>query len=110
MLLAVALITYISYQFLFRFMPTHYSLEEDPTWQGYAIRIVVSYYITMTYVFILECFVASPGYLPKWLKANLTSDSKAPMSLIRIYDMRFWMRNKIYSFEEFDNSHDMEQQ
>ena len=55
----------------------------------------------MTLVFLTRTFIANPGYLPSWLKTPLTSNREPPINLVRIYNMRFWTANKIYSFEKF---------
>ena len=107
MLLAAALITYISYQFMFRFMPAKHPLDNG-SFESYFIRITFTYFSVMTYVFILASFILSPGYLPEWFKTAPGRDGKAPMRLLRIYNMRFWARNNIYSFDEFDYSNDLE--
>ena len=107
MLLAAALITYISYQFEFNFLPNEFPVDREPI-VGYILRIVFGYFSTMTYVFILTSFILSPGYLPDWLKVSPGRDGKAPSELLRIYNMRFWARNNIYNFEEFDYSMDNE--
>lgn len=55
----------------------------------------------MTNIFLIRTFIANPGYLPKWLKTPLNSQREPPVNLVRVYNMRFWMANKIHSFEEF---------
>ena len=87
MLLAAALISYISYQFEFRFLPNEFPLDQYPV-MGYVLRIGFGYFSLMTYVFILASFILSPGYLPEWFKTAPGSDGKAPMHLLRIYNMR----------------------
>ena len=60
----------------------------------------------MTYVFILKTFFTNPGYLPEWLKTPMTADRQPPLEIVRIYNLRFWRANRIYSFEEFVTSED----
>ena len=55
----------------------------------------------MTFLFIFKTFLTNPGYLPEWLKTPLTADKQVPHELLRIYNLRFWRANRIYSFEEF---------
>mmetsp|Transcript_9458 Transcript_9458/g.12860 ORF Transcript_9458/g.12860 Transcript_9458/m.12860 type:complete len:87 (-) Transcript_9458:941-1201(-) len=55
----------------------------------------------MTFIFIFKTFFANPGYLPEWLKTPLINGRDHPTNLIRVYNMRFWRANQIYSFEEF---------
>ena len=107
MLLAAALVTYISYQFMFNFMPKEIPAEQRPL-LSYSVRIVFSYFSIMTYVHLTLSFVMSPGYAPDWLKCQPGRDGKPPYRLLRIYNMRFWARNNIYSFDEFDYSADQE--
>lgn len=54
----------------------------------------------MTFAFLTRTFIANPGYLPSYLKTPLVQDKFAPLRLIRIYNVRFWQRNKIHSFDE----------
>ena len=65
------------------------------------IRVFFIYFSTMTFLFIFKTFFANPGYLPSWLKHPLNSNREPPNNLVRVYNMRFWMANKIHSFEEF---------
>ena len=55
----------------------------------------------MTYIHLSLAFFSNPGYIPKWLKVPMNSQREAPLDLVRIYNMRFWMANNIYSFDEF---------
>ena len=56
----------------------------------------------MTYIHLTRTFIANPGYLPSWLKIPaLNARREQPVNLVRVYNMRFWMANKIHNFEEF---------
>ena len=55
----------------------------------------------MTYIFLARAYLANPGFVPLWLKTPLNANREAPLNLVRIYNMRFWMANRIHSFEEF---------
>ena len=66
MLLAAALVTYISYQFFWAFIPDMYK-NEGSNLTALAIRLCFLYFSTMTYVFLLRAYFANPGYLPSWL-------------------------------------------
>ena len=54
-----------------------------------------------TYVYIFITFTVNPGYLPAKYKTPKTSKGYAPCALLRIYNMRLWMANDIYTFDEF---------
>ena len=71
MLLAASLITYISYQFLFYFLPEFYMIE-GPGFLAYFIRLAFTYYSMATYVFIFKCFLVNPGYVPNKFKTPKT--------------------------------------
>jgi len=107
MFLVLVLISYISYQFFWVFLSDIY-VNEGSTLTVLAIRACFLYFSTMTYVFLLRTFITNPGYVPSWLKTPLTSEALAPMNLVRIYNMRFWMANKIHSFDEFADQPDIE--
>lgn len=62
----------------------------------------------MTYVFLLRTFSVNPGYLPSWLKVPVTSEGLSPMNVVRIYNMRTWMTNGVYKFEQFATNDDIE--
>ena len=107
MLLAAALISYISYQFFWIFIPDAYD-REGAWFAALVIRTTFLYFSTMTYVFLFKTFITNPGYLPSWLKVPVTQEGYTPTRVVRIYNMRFWMANKIYSFEEFAELPDIE--
>ena len=62
----------------------------------------------MTYVFLFRTFSVNPGYLPSWLKVPVTSEGLSPMNVVRIYNMRTWMANGVYKFEQFATNDDIE--
>ena len=102
MVLAAALITYISYQFLFVFLPDFHEIEEGRgavNMLAYFLRIVFVYASTCTYLFLFRTFAVNPGYIPQWLKLTKNSDGTGPVRVVRIYNMRTWMANGIYSFD-----------
>ena len=65
----------------------------------FLLRVFFLYFSGMTYVFLFITFSVNPGYLPAWMKLSVTSEGLAPMSIIRIYNMRTWIANGIYKFE-----------
>ena len=66
------------------------------------VRIIFCYFSMMTYIHLTRTFITNPGYLPSWLKLPaLNARSEQPVNLVRVYNMRFWMANKIHNFEEF---------
>lgn len=68
MLLAAALVTYISYQFYWVFLPDYYKLDSEAgTFMPLLLRVAFLYFSIMTYVFLFRTFTMNPGYLPSWL-------------------------------------------
>ena len=65
------------------------------------LRLVFTYFSSGTFIHLTRAFISNPGYLPAWLKTPLNSRREAPLALVRVYNMRFWMANGIYNFEEF---------
>ena len=99
-LLAYGLITYISHVFLLEFIPV---LFKGESWcvTALLIRAVFAYFSGMSMIMLTKTYLANPGYLPLWLKTPLDHNRQAPVNLVRIYNLRFWIANKIYDFEEF---------
>ena len=62
----------------------------------------------MTFIFLFRTFSVNPGYLPSWLKHPVTAEGLSPMNVVRIYNMRTWMANGIYNFEQFKPDSDLE--
>ena len=56
----------------------------------------------MTYAHLIRCLFADPGYIPNWLKAPLKPEKLAPLELVRLYNMRAFEWNDIYSFDNLD--------
>ena len=54
----------------------------------------------MTFAHLFRCLLADPGYLPDFLKAPLKQPKNlAPLELVRLYNMRTFESNEIYSFD-----------
>ena len=99
-LLAYALISYISYTFLFKFLPFVLA-DQQFSFSAILMQMIFIYFSSMTYIHLTRAFLANPGYLPNWLKVPMNANGEAPTDIVRIYNMRFWMANKIYMFDEF---------
>ena len=56
----------------------------------------------MTYAHLVTCLISDPGYIPEWLKAPLKPEKLAPLELVRLYNMRSFESNDIYSFDNLD--------
>ena len=57
----------------------------------------------MTYLHLTRCLLADPGYLPNYLKTPLNMPSKtAPLEKVRLFNMRLYEENNIYSFATLD--------
>jgi len=54
----------------------------------------------MTYAFLTMTFLKNPGYLPKWLRVPVIDAKIHPARLIRLFNLRLWVSNNIYKFEE----------
>ena len=100
MLLAVSLITYISYQFLFYFLPEFYIIEGNGFF-CYFIRLAFTYYAMATYIFIFKCFFYNPGFVPNKFKTPKTEDGLAPVSIMRIYTLRSYLANNIHNWDKY---------
>ena len=59
------------------------------------------YWMSTTYFFLIKACLRNPGFLPEWLKEPLVDGKFSPQNLLRIYNMRTWMANGIYSFEKY---------
>jgi len=99
-LLNLALISYISYSFHYFWIPSYFKNDENKMLKIF-LQCLFSYFSLMTYIHLAVTLVMDPGYLPEWLKAPLKQDKKAPMELVRIYNIRLWKANKIKDFESF---------
>ena len=55
----------------------------------------------MTYAFLFTTLLMDPGYLPEWMKTPQTQDKKAPVELLRIFNLRLWRANNITNYEQF---------
>ena len=77
--------------------------KDDPYCiQALLYRLVFGYFSGMTYAFLTMTYLRNPGYLPKWLRAPVALDPEAdPLQLVRVYNLRLWLANGIYSFEEY---------
>ena len=111
MMCVIILMTYTSWYVLFVFL-----IEDspEPTFLGKIwnyprplAALWYCYWMGMTYYFLFKACFRNPGYLPEWLKEPLIDNQFAPENLVRIYNMRTWMANGIYSFDKYkyDLSH-----
>ena len=72
MYLVLALITFISYMFLFQFLSEYHKLDEKDGIDmekafAYLVRGIFLYFSVMTYIFLFKTWMINPGYLPKFL-------------------------------------------
>ena len=74
----------------------------------FLLRVLFLYFSGMTYVFLFVTFTVNPGYIPNFLKLPVTNKGLAPMRIVRIYNMRTWLANGIYKFEQFAPNSDLE--
>ena len=97
-LLAYGLITYIAYVFQLEFLPERFA-DEWFSLLHIFIRVTFTYFSTMTYLHLTRCLLADPGYIPNFLKTPLKMPEKvAPLEKVRLYNMRLFEENNIYSF------------
>jgi hypothetical protein len=75
MLIATAVISYISFIFLFAFLP-----ESFPEYTTYRVLIEIAFLFasTMTYLSLFHTAASDPGYLSPQYKHPLTADSEVP--------------------------------
>ena len=75
---------FISYVFLFTFMPYNYPEGAFTNFWSALTVIVFSYFSTMTQVFLWMTFCSDPGYLPDRLKREKVNNA-APIREIRLF-------------------------
>ena len=96
-----AIISYISYQFLWNYVPEKKFKDNLHSPQAILCRILFGYFSAMTFAFLTMTYLKNPGYLPKWLKAPVALDPVGePLKLVRVYNLRMWVANGIHSFDE----------
>ena len=101
-LLAFGIISYISYNFQVEFLTEKFRGNHF-SFLSILIRVSFTYFSTMTYAHLLMCLLSDPGYIPEFLKAPLKMPEKlAPLELVRLYNMRSFENNNIYSFDTLD--------
>lgn len=59
-----------------------------------------SFCIVTTLVYLIISWKTVPGYLPNEFKTPLTEEGFAPVPLLRLYNMRSWLANGLYTFDE----------
>ena len=64
------------------------------------LRLLFGYFSLMTYVFIIKTLISDPGYVPDVFKVPARADKMAPLELVRIYNMRSWIKNGIHDFQK----------
>ena len=101
LLLVYLLITFINYLFLWKYVPEKLYKEEPYCIGAIICRIIFCYFSGMTYVFLTKTFLTNPGYLPRWLRTPITDPGSDHYRVLRVYNMRVWVANKLYTFEEF---------
>ena len=95
------LISYISYNMLWVYVPKFLFKEDPYCFTAIMIRVIFSYFAGMTYLYLTMTFLTNPGYLPRWLRDINIDPTTDPYRTLRIYNMRVWIANKLYLFEEF---------
>mmetsp|Transcript_155 Transcript_155/g.219 ORF Transcript_155/g.219 Transcript_155/m.219 type:complete len:90 (+) Transcript_155:154-423(+) len=76
--------------------------KDDPYCASALLVNIVFFYLSgMTYAFLTRTFLTNPGYLPKWLKVPKIEIGAEPKNLVRVYNLRHWIANKIHLHDEF---------
>ena len=105
MLFTYTLITFISYQFLWHYIPNRKGGIDSYSVSAIACRLAFCYFSGMTYAFLTRTYLMNPGYLPKWLRTPIAldagTDAAQACKLVRVYNLRLWVANKLHSFDEF---------
>ena len=103
-MITITLITYISWTFQVRFLPEKF--KDNPFGlMPIALHLVFTYFSLMTYAHLFRCLLADPGYVPEEYKAPLKMPEKlAPLELVRLYNVRSFSSNKIYSFDNLGHN------
>ena len=95
MLISVALILGISYEFTQSFIPIYFGPESQ---FRLILECVFWWHAILTLVSIISCTISDPGYLPESFKHPLTSEGYAPMAVLRKYNYRLYQKQKLYDF------------
>lgn len=93
----IALVMYIMYVFCFKFVQEFY--PEYSFWR-LCIEFSVGFFGSMSIVFTLIIVVSDPGYLSHEYRHPLTEKGWAPLEQLRVYNMRHFIKNKLYDFSE----------
>ena len=75
-----------------------YDSGDNFTITGYVLFL---YCVSMTLWYLYLANQTCPGYLSADFKTPLTEKGLAPVQIIRLYNMRHWLANEIYTFEEY---------
>jgi oxalate decarboxylase/phosphoglucose isomerase-like protein (cupin superfamily) len=94
-IIAFALICYISYVFMFLFMPDRF---QEYHWLRSAIELVFTWFSAMTLVSIVATAASDPGYISNHYKHPLTNEGNPPLNLLRVYNMKMFQTLKLYDF------------
>ncbi len=93
-LLATLLILYISYIFIFGFLPFHFP---KLTFASTLVKLSFFYFSIMTIVSILKTAASDPGYLSEDLR-HLKGDE--PFKRLRVHNMKMFTRLNLYDFSK----------
>jgi hypothetical protein len=93
-LLATLLILYISYIFMFEFLPFHFP---KITFASILVKLSFTYFSIMTILSILKTAVSDPGYLSEDLR-HLKGDE--PYKTLRVHNMKMFTRLNLYDFSK----------
>lgn len=107
--LTYMLITYIGRLFLQFYLEEKLYVDEPYCAGAIICRIIFCFFIVMTYIFLTLTFFLNPGYLPKWLRAPAIDPTAQPLRLLRVFNLRLLLANKIITCEEFLERDDSEQ-
>ena len=84
-LIASALTFFISYVFLFTFLPFKYPEGQLSNPWCFITIVLFCYFSTMTQVFLWMTLLSDPGYLPDKLKRDRLPNGHAPLREVRLY-------------------------
>ena len=95
------LLAYVSRLFIWEYVPDVLYKDEPYCVGAIFVKLCFYYLIFMSYAFLTLTFMLNPGYLPRWLRVPTIDPGSDPKRLLRIYNARLWVANKILSFDEF---------
>ena len=105
-LIAAALVAYITWVYVFKFMPYRYENEEW-TLGRCLIELPFIYFSSMTFVFLFRTLATDPGYIDEQYKHPLNNLGHAPLDKLRLFNMKLFQQFNLYDFSAQDEEQNL---